>query len=186
MDLYDEAAKVLDDTTIEKVLGTFGTVQLEGSYTYHTMVDRDIDFTVRLPENVTLSYDLRTKITTSLISLPTLRYLKVSDPHHFPSGARHQIDGFWFGLMPVSTVTNERWNLDIWVIPHNDTIATDTALVARLQSLTDDERATIVAIKQAARDAKTKEKGTTSFKIYDAVLNHGVATYEEFVVWLKK
>lgn len=57
----------------------------------------------------------------------------------------------------------------------------DTQLVEKLKSLSDDDRKTIVAIKQAALDAGTKEKGVTSVQIYKAVLDGGIKTYDEFL-----
>ena len=55
MDLYQEAAQVLEDTPLERVLSEFGEFALEGSYVYRTMVDRDIDCHVVLKDGLKLS-----------------------------------------------------------------------------------------------------------------------------------
>lgn len=180
MDLYEEARGVLDDSNLEKVLSQFGRVEVGGSYAYRTMVDRDIDFTVFLAPEAALSLDLRSDIARLMCHLPYLRNLEMVDLHRFPKGARHSIDGIWFGLTLISTTTEERWNIDIWFLSHDGKTEEDVELTRRLHHLTDEERATIVTIKQAALDAGEKEKGATSVKVYDAVLNRGVRTYEEF------
>lgn len=184
MDLYEEGAEILRSSDIESLLTGFGEVQLGGSYVYRTMVDRDIDFDVILPDESQLSYDMRSVIGEKLLRLPQLRGLQMSDPHHFPVGSKHQIDGIWFGLTMISEHTNERWNIDIWFLRSGSNAEQDDELSDRLRHLSDSDRETIVAIKQACLDAGKKEKGATSAQVYAAVLDHGVRTYEEFVDYL--
>ena len=181
MDLYQEADAVLKDSSIEAILRQFGDVSIGGSYAYRTMVDRDIDFDVVLSQSVGLSIGLRSRITGTLAGIASLRSLQMSDLHHFPEGAKHATDGIWFGLTLISRVSAERWNIDIWFVTPGSATEQDKDLTMRLHKLSDHERATIVALKQAALDSNMKKKGVTSVKIYDAVLRKGVETYEEFL-----
>ncbi len=186
MNLYTEGAAVLDSAGLEPTLAQFGEVQLGGSYAYRTMVDRDIDFDVILPDESILSYELRSVIGEKLLKLPQLRSLKMSDPYHFPAGSKHQIDGIWFGLTMISEHTAERWNIDIWFLKSGANTEQDGGLTEKLLHLSDSDREAIVAIKQACLDAGKKEKGRTSTQVYEAVLEHGVRTYDEFVEYLEK
>lgn len=181
MDLYQEAAQVLEDTQLERVLSEFGEFALGGSYVYRTMVDRDIDCHVVLKDGLKLSYETRAEVMARLMDVPNLRGIQMADIHHFPSGSTHQIDGIWYGLGIISNDTSERWNIDIWVITPDSATEADPKLTKRLCNLTDNERETIVAIKQAALDAGKKEKGVTSIAVYRAVLDSGISTYDEFL-----
>lgn len=181
MDLYQEAARILEDTQLEKVLSEFGEFALEGSYIYRTMVDRDIDCHMVLRDGLSLSYETRAAVMAKLMEIPNLRGIQMADLHHFPSGAKHQIDGIWYGLSVISKDTNERWNIDVWILTPDSATETDPALTERLLNLTDKERDAIVAIKQAALDAGQEEKGRTSVEIYRAVLYGNIKTYDEFV-----
>lgn len=181
MNLYQEAEGVLEESHIEVLLREFGETSVGGSYTYRTMVDRDIDFDVTLAPGNELTLNLRSTIAARFTGISSLRNLKMADVHRFPEGSAHAIDGIWFGLTLISSVTKERWNVDIWFITPGSVIEEDKELTQRLRNLSDDERATIVSLKQAALDAGAKEKGSTSVKIYEAVLRKGVKTYEEFL-----
>lgn len=180
MDLYQEAAQVLEDTLLERVLGEFGEFALEGSYVYRTMVDRDIDCHVVLKDGLKLSYETRAEVMARLMDVPNLRGIQMADLHHFPSGAKHQIDGVWYGLSVISKDTNERWNIDVWILTPDSATEADSVLTERLLDLTDKEREAIVAIKQAALDVGQKEKGFTSVAIYRAVLYDNIKTYDDF------
>lgn len=181
MNLYQEAKGVLEDSHIEALLRQFGETSLGGSYAYRTMVDRDIDFDVVLPAGEGLTLELRSKIAARFAGISSLRNLKMADIHRFPEGSAHAIDGIWFGLTLISSVTKERWNVDVWFLTPASVIEEDKELTQRLYNLSDEERATIVSLKQAALDAGAKERGSTSVKIYEAVLHKGVKTYEEFL-----
>lgn len=181
MNLYQEAEGVLEESHIEATLREFGEVSLGGSYVYRTMVDRDIDFDVTLAPGDELTLNLRSTIAARFAVTPSLRNLKMADIHRFPEGSAHAIDGVWFGLTLISSITKERWNVDIWFVTPGGVVEEDKELTQRLHNLSDEERTTIIALKQAALNAGVKEKGSTSVKIYEAVLRKGVKTYEEFL-----
>lgn len=181
MDLYQEAQQVIDDSKLGSIFMQFGEVQLEGSFVYKTMVDRDIDYTIIVPEDAHIDFSLRTEFGTRLLELPDLSSLQMSDRHHFPTGSQHAIDGIWFGLTLISQSTSERWNVDAWLMKRGGNHEADNSLVQRLMNLTEQERALIVDIKQQSLDAGLKQKGQTSFAIYDAVLNRGVRSYDDYL-----
>lgn len=180
MDLYQEGAEILQTTQIEKILAEFGDVHLGGSYVYCTMVDRDLDFDVMLPSSVPLNIETRAHIGKRLLSLDRLRSLQMTDVYHFPEGSKHAIEGIWYGLTFISSSTKERWNVDIWFMAPGSKSEADPVLTEKLYNLSDDQRQTIINIKESALQAGTKEKGVTSTRVYEAVLLHGITTYEEF------
>lgn len=117
MDLYQEAQNVIDASHLEKLFNGFGKVELEGSFVYHTMVDRDIDCRIIVPKDTEIDIALRTQFGQVMLELPKLRGLQMSDPLHFPWGARHAgMKGIWYGLCLISDDTKERWNIDVWLM----------------------------------------------------------------------
>lgn len=180
MDLYREADQLIEDSQIENVLATFGSVAVEGSYVYRTMVDRDIDYTVTVPKGQDLSFDLRREIACQLIDIPRLRSMEMSDLYHYPAGAKHLIEGIWFGCTILSNQTDQRWNIDIWFVKYDSKLEADDELTYRLKELSDTERVRIVTIKKQLLDAGQKQKGASSVDVYRAVLNEGVTSYEEY------
>lgn len=182
MDLYEEAQSVIDGTEIERRLSIYGDVKLEGSFVYRTMVDRDIDYIVYVSEGTELTYEFRAKIIADLARIPSAKAVQMSDVYHFPKWSSHDIDGIWFGLTPISAAGN-KWNIDIWCVKRDaKRIRTVTdSLEKRLLSMDDETRETIVQIKQQAANSGAKQKGMTSAMVYDAVINHGIKSYDEFI-----
>lgn len=185
MSLRDEATRLLEATALESALRVFGKPKIGGSYSYDLLVDRDIDIDVWLPNGKELSYELRAKFAATMLrQIHQMRGLSVADVYHFPNGAKHAVDGIWFGLDILSDVSGERWNIDVWLMKHDGKNEANGELTERLHHLTEEERTVILAIKREALKRGEKEKGSTSVDIYQAVLNDGVSTYSEFLEYI--
>ena len=182
MNLRQEGKQLLDSTGLKAILECFGEVSIGGSYAYDLLVDRDIDIDVRLPKNTDLTFDVRAEFAATLLrEVRAMRGIKMADLHHFPAGAKHQIDGIWYGLNVISEQSGERWNIDIWLLLAGSRTEEDTALTERLMNLTTNERETIMRLKQEALRRSMKEKGATSVQIYRAVLERGATSLDEIM-----
>lgn len=181
MNLKEEGTTLLKTTDIKRVLAAFGDVSIGGSYSYDLLVDRDIDMDLRLPAGMELGFDTRADIAAALLKIREVRSLEMADIYHFPAGAKHAIEGIWYGLGVVVPSTGARWNFDIWCMLHDGETEEDSDMVRRLNNLSDTERTAIMTIKQRCLDEGKKQKNRTSMQVYDAVLNRGVASYAEFV-----
>lgn len=181
MTLKEEGAGLLSATDIERVLTWYGEVSIGGSYSYDLLVDRDIDLDVRLPVGVELDFDKRSEIAAALLKIRQVRSIKMADIYHFPEGAKHAIQGIWYGLGVVVPSSGARWNIDIWCIPHGGATEADSDMVMRLKNLSEIERQAIMTIKQRCLDEGLKQKNRTSMQVYQAVLEQGVTSFEQYV-----
>lgn len=182
MNLRQEGKQLLDSTGLRAILERFGEVSIGGSYVYDLLVDRDIDIDVRLPKNTDLTFDVRAELAATLLrEVHAMRGIKMADLHHFPTGAKHQIDGIWYGLNVISEQSSERWNIDIWLLPEGSRTEENIALTERLMNVAANERETIMRLKQEALARGIKEKGATSVQIYRAVLERGATSLDEIM-----
>jgi hypothetical protein len=177
--LQAEAARLLDAIKLVDKLTPYGSLQLEGSYVYGTMVDRDIDLTVSMRES-DINLSSRSEIMTIFMQIPECVEMRMSDRKSHPKP--HRPKGIWFG--PSILFEGNIWNMDIWLQSDSDTghgasYALD--LHKRMLSATDEQKKVILMIKNQALLGEEKKKGVTSAEVYQAVLDNSVTTYEEYV-----
>ena len=169
--LQSEAAAVIMDLKLLDILGSVGATHLVGSVASGLMVWRDIDVTVACDR---LELSSVAAVAARLLEHPHVRGVQIrddtgpwnEDPSTYP-------DGLFIG---VDYRTDEPWELDIWFVDEPDR-QPDLRHVAWLhERLTDETRAVILELKQHL----FATPGYSSFGIYEAVLDGGVRTLEEF------
>lgn len=175
--LQTEGQKLLDDLRLTDELSKYGETVIGGSFTYGTMVDRDIDINVVMPD-AQINYALRSAFIDYLSTFKQLEGLAMTDRKHFQKEGRPK--GIWFG--PIFNYNGNRWNIDIWFVTKDEPNSHHNLnLHKRMLKITEAQRKTILEIKYTALIAGTKEKGATSAKIYKAVLDNNISSYQEFV-----
>jgi hypothetical protein len=171
--LQAEAQRLIDATRLDKLLTSFGRVELSGSFVYGTMVDRDIDIEVYLqPKDINI--DTRAKVMNAILMLPQCVEMRMTDRKLYPKP--HRPKGIWFG--PYMLFEDNIWNIDIWLTPLDEL---NTGLHEKMLSITPEQRDAILIIKQQALENGIKKKGITSAEIYKSVLSDGVSNYQEFI-----
>ncbi len=75
---------------------------------------------------------------------------------------------------------NATWNFDFWVLDEANYQRSLEWLKRMQQTLTEETRSAIVAIKHALIDRKFYPGKIPSIQIYDAVLHSGIRSYEDF------
>lgn len=178
-----QADKVRRDLGIDEVLGSMGTVHLVGSAAHDLMVWPDLDLTV-----VCDRLDVRSLYLAGadLVTHSAVRKLTVrNDTGHWNTDPEAYPDGVYWGVdyreeASESGVGGQAWNIDIWFVDEEDRQPDLQHVASIARRLTDETRDAILAIKGEL--AGTAEYGTTirSYDIYQAVLDRGVRTLEEF------
>jgi hypothetical protein len=178
-ELQSEGKRLLEFTGLIELLSKFGEVIVGGSYVYGTMVDRDIDIEVIRPADQ-INLDVRAQLINALVMLPECITMKMTDRIASPKEGRPK--GIWYA--PYLLFEGNTWGIDIWLQPPEEAEVSKTEypdLDAKMRVLAIERRVTILGIKHQTVLNGTKVKGVTSVEVYEAVLDRGVTSYEQFM-----
>ena len=181
--LQEEAAQVMKNLDLLPMLGRFGIVEHVGSSVSGLMVWRDIDFSVRCRE---LTAERAWDGLRPLLTHPRLVRMNYRDetggrsPGGNPDDQRHYFVSYY------ETEAGDEWKIDIslWL---SDVERTQLAELDDLRRrLTDETRLTILWIKDVWHRLPTYPYQVGGFEVYDAVLDHGVRTPDDFDAYLRQ
>jgi hypothetical protein len=174
--LQAEAADVLADLGLLARLGTVGRPVVTGSVALGLMVARDIDVTTLCPAlTVGAIFDLG----RPLAAHPRLRQLAFRNDTGRWNVDPDYPDGLYWGL-EYRAVGGEPWNLDLWFL-REGTRQFDLDHVESLPArLNRETRLAILRIKTAWHEREGAHRTIRGYDIYEAVLDHGIRTPEEF------
>lgn len=168
--LQREAAEVARDLRIEETLGLVGRVVAVGSFVTGLMVWRDLDFVVDA-----------SGLTTGAAFEVMYPLLAHSRAAHYKNDA--ELTRHYF-VLRIPWRDAREWKLDVSLfvagIPPDVEVFQDEL---RTQ-LTDETRATILMLKDAWYAEVAYPDVVGGFEIYDAVLNGGVLTLDQFDAYL--
>jgi hypothetical protein len=172
--LRAEATELLDGRGLRPLLEEYGVVHVVGSHALHLMVWRDLDIYLAMPRiDGELFFELGNRIRTLLH--PFKMFL--SDYRVGPS--EFALHGLYWGIR-LGDLRQGAWKIDL----HAEDSERCEEMVARCRALssrlTPDYRARILEIKAAIWNHTEYRKSVTSQNVYDAVLDRGVETPEEF------
>ncbi len=172
-DLQAEAAAVLADLELQALIRSIGIPTVTGSMAYGLMVARDIDVTTLCPRlDPTAVFEL----ARPLAAHPRVRRLTFrNDIGHWNADPVYP-DGLYWMVEYVSDAGAE-WNLDLWFLAEGTTQFDLEHLVTLPPRLTPETRPAILRIKESVRGAAPRIR---SHLVYEAVLDQGVRTPEEF------
>ncbi len=179
--LQSEARAVLVDLELLALLGRTGTPVHTGSSALGLMVRRDIDVTTTCPvlDAVTV-FDL----ARPLAAHPRVRQLTFrNDTGHWRTGDEYPDGLYW--LVEYVSDAGDAWTLDLWFIGEGTTqhdLEHMKTLPGRLDEST---RAAILRIKSAVSDRPAAER-VSGYAVYEAVLDHGIRTPDEFFRYLEQ
>ena len=176
-----EAAAVLADLGVMVLLSRIGRPVQTGSAALGLMVARDIDVTTLCPSlDVAGSFDIgRTLAMHPRVQRVTFR----NDTGRWNTDTRYPDGLYW--MVDYVTEGGTAWKLDLWLIQEGTT-QFDLEHVRTLPDRLDHERrAAILRIKEARHD-RTDAARKPSYEIYEAVLDHGIRTPDEFQAYLDR
>jgi hypothetical protein len=177
--LQAQAAEVIEDLRLIPLLRTVGEPSHTGSSALGLMVARDIDFTTLVP---TLDRARIFDVGRELVLHHRVRRSSFrNDTGHWNVDPRYP-DGLYWMIEYVADPDIE-WTLDLWFLRHGTTQFDLEHMRTLPARLTPDIRAAILRIKEAVAAAPAQPRDP-SYVIYEAVLDHGVRTPEEYAAYV--
>lgn len=180
--LQQEARSVVEELSIVAMLSSVGTVRVLGSSVLGLMTWRDIDIAV---SSSGLTSKQVYESVQPLLTHPHVkqgRYLNESGFYN-PTGLPH--DERYFFMVYYDRQAESDWKIDIsfWLAPG---IHPEPIYEAVKQQLTPETRLTILHIKDIWYKLPFYRQEVSSVDIYDAVLQQGVRTLDEFDEYLNE
>lgn len=178
--LQVEAARVLADLRVLELIEPVGRPFRTGSSALGLMVARDIDVTTLCP---TLETEPVFAIGRDLAAHPRIRSVNFrNDTGHWRTEPKYP-DGLYWMVEYVSD-DGVAWKLDLWFILERTTQFDLEHIKTLPPRLTREARLAILRIKHA-RQSRPPAEQVRSYQIYQAVLDHGVETPDDFGRYLE-
>jgi hypothetical protein len=177
--LEERASQVRDRVGIDAALLRLGQVHLVGSAALRVMVARDIDLVVVVSRIDVATMRAITELAAQLIPAPDVHTVTVRNETGRWNTDLDYPDGIYL-FIECADAAGELWTLDVWFVDEPDR---KPALqhVERIGPLIDPAaQAAILAIKRATGGRRDDGTPLPSMAIYEAVLDDGVRTPEEF------
>lgn len=182
-----EADEVVRMLGLNALLGKIGRPIRVGSSAMGLMVRRDIDITVvcnRLNGDTLSAFSA---VAAQMISrtdcVMAVRFRNDTgqwnmEPEKYPDG--HYL---W---LSVRAPDGNTWTLDIWVVDEPERQPDIRHLTTLLPRLSDADREAILGIKLVLAAACQSTVKIPSALVYEAVMDHGVRTYQDFEQWHRR
>jgi hypothetical protein len=173
--LQAEATAVLADLDLLARIRAVGTPTLTGSCAYGLMVARDIDITTlcRALDAGSLFDAMR-----PLAGHARVRRMSFRDDTGEWNADPDYPDGLYWMVEYVAP-GGDAWNLDLWFLRDGTTQFDLEDLRTLPPRLTQETRVAILRIKEALQSRPAGDR-VRSHLVYEAVLDHGIRTPEEF------
>ena len=178
--LQAEADAAVADLGITAGLAALGEAVRVGSSALGLMVKRDVDITVVCPELTAATHDAVRALGGRIARHPRVWQVTWRDdtgawnaePERFPDGI--------FLKFSYRCAAGRDWNFDVWFVDEPQRQPDLAHLRTLPPRLTDESRAAILTIKQALAADPEYGRSIRGIDVYEAVLDHGVTTPEEF------
>lgn len=184
--LQIEADEVVRMLGLDALLRTIGRPTRVGSSAMGLMVRRDIDITVacdRLTQDAVVAFSqiaVQMILRTDCVTAVRFR----NDTGHWNIEPEKYPDGLYLWLS-VQTPTKTTWTLDIWLVDKPERQPDIRHLTTLLPRLSEADREVILQIKTVLAATAHNVTKTPSALVYEAVMDHGVRTYQEFEKWFR-
>jgi hypothetical protein len=175
--LHNEADDFIATSRIFDLLRPYGELLIEGSYAYHTMIDRDIDIRVIIKDNAP-NIVLRNQIIQTILAINNVWKLHMVDHANYHWSDDPRAIGIWIG--PQIIHNDHLWNFDIWVFDELNGHK-NLEIFNQMKNISEENRASILEIKQYCLENNLKIKGSTSVDIYRAVLDNDISSPQEYL-----
>ena len=179
--LQHEAHEVMTELALPTVLGRVGRVEVIGSAASGLMVWRDLDISVYTDASAA---DRVAAVVRDLVANPAVLDLHYANETgaRSPSGGVH--DQRYYAVVRYRSRRGERWKIDLSLWTDTGPRGEFSAAHRLRDRLTDDTRIAILRIKDIWHQHQDYPDKIGGIDIYDAVLNHGVRTADEFGTYL--
>ncbi|MDO8618447.1 MAG: hypothetical protein Q7R49_00720 [Candidatus Daviesbacteria bacterium] len=178
--LQKEGYNLLEKCQLIETLEEIGQTSIVGSLQTGLMTWRDIDIEVVVnkidKEDARKVIDHVINYASRRVDFSIIDNTALIEPHH-PKG-------LYLGIR-YELATQKTWKIDIWFLDNTDSHANEYTLKLK-ERLTDESRQIILDIKSQIDHSPKYAKEIYSTDIYDAVLDKGVKSLDEFKEYLKK
>jgi hypothetical protein len=179
--LQSEARAVMDDLELLALLLRVGAPVHTGSSALGVMVRRDIDVTTTCP---TLDAETIFEVAHPLAAHPRVRRLTWrNDAGHWRTESQYPDGLYW--LVEYVSDAGDVWTIDLWFIAEGTTQFDLEHMKTLPGRLDDTKRAAILRIKTAASE-RPEIQPVSGYSVYEAVLDHGIRTPDEFFQYLER
>lgn len=179
--LHHQADKMLKETGISGIFAKYGEVSpIGGSYDYGLMVYPDLDMDILSDELTKSDY---VSLASDLLSSSFIRKVSSVDNVAFTGTRPGMPKGYWLGIeIPFE---GDKWGIDLWLQTHEWANKFDEDFdnyKTKLAGISQEQVAAILSIKyHLIRLGKYGKHDFMSFNVYDAVLDNGVRSLEDFL-----
>jgi hypothetical protein len=178
--IRSEADSLLYESGLRKLLEEYAPIYITGSYTLRLMVWRDLDIVMDAPAmTIPEFFDLGTRIT--LLLSPWKMFFTNNRDNDGGRYAR----GLYWGIR-LGDVRRGAWKIDLWAFDSDESREKVSGCEALNHRLNDENRLIILNLKSQLWDKPQYRDTMTSQDIYDAALDYGVQTLDEFFEYLEK
>jgi hypothetical protein len=173
--LRAEADALLRRYGILEIFGAYGRPYLSGSYDLQLMTWRDLDVYLEMEP---LEYGRFLEMVARLGRALEPRKLSLTDHVRFP--ATEPVVGLYCGIQ-TGVLAQGGWKIDVWGVTPATCAEKLRHCDAIRERLTAETREAILRIKNEVCRMKGYRDTMTSQQVYEAVLERGVGSVEEFV-----
>lgn len=177
--MKDEVDKILSESELVEILSQYGEVKIGGSYALDLMLRPDIDIFVITDKH---DWEKVLKVTTDLMTKRYFREVCFVNWVDFDGNTKKDfMKGYYF--QPLVQIGESFWKIDLWLTTKE--YYKPEKFTDRFQTLLDKEtdnakRITIMEIKEAMREGKKYRGNVNGKMIYEAVLENGVKSVDDF------
>lgn len=169
-----EANLILDELDLLNLWNAVGEPVLVGAAAYNLIFNRDIDMEI---------YCDHPEVASGFQILESC----VKNPKVIGARFANHLDGEDQGIyfqLKYKDENDLKWKIDMWLLAHDHPGPCAKDLVEPLNRvLTDESRESILTIKNQIR---LNAESIASIRIYEAVIDYNIQTYEEFMEWHSK
>lgn len=179
--LHNQADKMLKETGIADIFAKYGEISpIGGSYAYGLMVYPDLDMDIMSDQ---LTKNDFINLVSDLVATDFVRKVNAVNNVSFTAVLPGMPKGYYIGIeIPFE---EDKWCIDLWMQTHEEAKHFDKEFddyKAKLSALSQEQVAAVLTIKYHLIRLKKYGKHTfTSANVYDAVLNEGVLSLQDFL-----
>lgn len=179
--IVGEANKILYDHGLLRILGKYGNPVPTGSYVLGLMTWRDLDIYIETDE-VTESkfFQLGSEVASAL------KPQRMHYRNEFLGRTPELPVGFYWGIYVTGLVSIEEWKIDLWAIDSEQRKSLQEDFDKLRASINEESRLIILEIKNHFYTHPEYRRKFGSVDIYQAVIEEGVKSVEEFAGWLRE
>jgi hypothetical protein len=172
--LRAEADDLLDRRGLRRLLEGFAPISIVGSYALRLMVWRDLDVAMHAPGITVADFFDLGKGVVDLLGTWKMFFTN----NRNPASASDPIGLYW-GIR-LGDISRGAWKVDLWAFESEEFRAKLRECDDLNRTLNDENRLTILRLKSQLWNHSQYRNAITSQDIYDAVLDHNVASLDAF------